>query len=66
MPRKKKPAAADVNDFTYDDNLSIRVKEGDEKNTLHHYFGELLRENVEIDRIHKYCFLCLQLHLIKR
>lgn len=72
MPRAKKQTTAPVEtvDYVYDENLSVRVKQRsdpDKENcTLDHYFGDLLRDEKTIDGHHKYCSLCLELHVIKR
>lgn len=54
--------------YEYEDNLTVLVKEQttNEKDGLHHYFGELMREDVKIDRNHKYCYPCIKAHVIKR
>lgn len=69
MPPKKASTPDETGDnYVYEDNLSIRVKESTERENpaLDHYFGDLLREQIVIDRKSKYCCLCLQMHVIKR
>lgn len=55
-------------DYEYNENLSVRVKPKTEHDNpdLNHYFGPLLRCQKPIDKIHKYCSLCLELHIVKR
>lgn len=74
MGRKKKTvntaaAATGDDEFEYNDNLTVRVIEPtsiDKRGLLQHYFGDLLRDGVIIDRKHKYCSECLKAHTIKR
>lgn len=67
MRRKKTSVPAPNDEYVYDNNLSVDVKDrGKNDNAeLHHYYGSLLREQKLIDGKHKYCSLCLTSHVIK-
>lgn len=63
---QKQPEESD--DISYDEKLTIKVIKvnSDETMELKHCFGKLLRSDVEIDRNHNYCSLCLKSKIIKR
>lgn len=64
---EKTPAASvATEEYFYEENLSVMVKDT-EVGKLNHYFGDLLRDETTIDKKHKYCALCLASnHVVKR
>lgn len=53
-------------DIRYEETLSIRTVKDAEIVTLKNYFGFLMRSEVVIDALHKYCNECLKKKKIVR